>query len=103
MSAGFYAMLLTGGKQCHRLTLIKVERKCPFRGKFEESLSQLECVPVPPGCSSTSPEPCAHFPKWSIASCHSQSMCPKNLDRKDAVGPAATTFKSISAGGTFDV
>lgn len=40
---------------------------------------------------------CTHFPKRSKASCHSQSMCPKNLVRK-----AATTFKSISVGGIFD-
>lgn len=84
MSSGSACLftLLTGRKTILNSTLMKVERKCPNRGQFLEIYSQLGSVSVAPGCSSTSAELCTHSPKRSTASCHSQSMWPKNPLRK---------------------
>lgn len=84
---------------------MEVERKRLIRGESSRKVPPSSSLfSVAAGCSSTSPEPepRARFPKRSKTSCQSQSMCPKNPVRKDAVGPAATTFKPISAGGNFD-
>lgn len=94
MSSGSTCLftLLTGKKTIPNSTLMKVERKCLNRGQFLEIYSQLSSVSVTPGCSSA--ELCTHSPKRSTASCHSQSMWPKNpVRKKHAIGPAATPFE----------